>query len=121
MPIDIAAEARRIIREREKGWRDSPPDPPTNWGITLPRWDEWCRATQQTWRTGKRQLRASTEEDALNFYRWYFSTQGLAELIAEFAIPPDLIPLVMDMRTQHSVEGCRKILAFARDIPTGDR
>ena len=113
--FDEAREIKAII-ESEGGWRDAPPDPPTMRGISLPLWDEWCRATGQTFRTGKRALRASTETDAHNFFRWYFHTKGIAELITEFNLPHELTALVMDLRTQHSFEGCQQIFRFAEEV-----
>lgn len=105
------------IIEREGLWREAPPDPPTMRGITLPRWVEYCTATHQTFRAGKRFLRTSTEADALAFYRWYFPAKGLDVLIQEFAVPPERVPLLMDLRTQHSLRGCREILRFAAAAP----
>ena len=117
--FDVAKESLKIM-EREGDWSDSPPDPPTKRGVSLPLWNEWCIATGQTFRTGKRALAASTEEDALAFFRWYFQHKGIAELMREFNLPEDKLPLVMDLRTQHSLEGCKKILAFAERAMLGD-
>ena len=111
----------RLIRARENGWSDDPDDSggPTRDGVTLAMWIAYM------WGQGKpppRQvpylkegLRIATDSDLMAFYRWYFRTQGLAELIDEFSIPDELVPLVMDMRTLHSMEGCRKILQWALD------
>lgn len=115
MALDVERESRAIMA-REGLWSDRPPDPPTMRGISLPLWNEWCLATHQTFRTGKRALRASTEADALAFYRWYFTEKGLASLLTEFSIPHELTPLIMDLRTQHSFQGCRKILGFAAEV-----
>jgi len=115
----------RLIRARENGWSDDPDDSggPTRDGVTLAMWIAYM------WGQGKpppRQvpylkegLRIATDSDLMAFYRWYFRTQGLAELIDEFSIPDELVPLVMDMRTLHSLDGCRKILRRARDAAYG--
>ena len=103
----------RAIIAREGGWVDDPDDSggPTNDGITLAMWVKYQDAVFPF----NSQLHAATDAEKMDFYRWYFRTQGLAELIDEFSIPDELVPLVMDMRTLHSMEGCRKILQWALD------
>ena len=104
----------RVIRSRENGWVDDPDDSggPTHDGVTLAMWREygWGRGKPPPRQILKDGLRVATDDDLMAFNRWYFRTQGLAELIDEFGIPDKLVPLVMDMRTLHSMEGCRKIL-----------
>lgn len=117
---DLDRHIRAIIA-REGGWVDDPDDSggPTNHGITLANWMAYCRATTgMEGRGDKDTLRWLSALDpwVWGFYRWYFRTQGLAELIEEFEIPDDLVPLVMDMRTLHSPGGCREILRDAADL-----
>lgn len=109
-PEDRDRRIRAII-EREGGWVDDPDDSggPTNYGITLAMWTEYQDARFH----GNTSLRDASWDDVFAFYRWYFDTQGLDALIDEFDIPDELVPLVMDMRTLHSLEGCRKILRGA--------
>lgn len=114
--LQNVAEEIPAILLREGLWSDAPPDPPTMRGISLPLWNEWCIATHQTFRTGKRALRASTEADAITFYQWYFQAKGVIDLVKDFDIPRELIPLILDLRTQHSEEGCRRILSFAAAV-----
>lgn len=110
----------RAIIAREGGWVNDPDDSggPTNHGITLEMWREYkgYYDNYSRYPAKKASLRDATDAEVMDFYRWYFSTQGLAELIDEFSIPDELVPLVMDMRTLHSMDGCREILADARAI-----
>lgn len=110
----------RAIIAREGGWVDDPDDSggPTNHGITLEMWREYkgYYDNYSRYPAKKASLRDATDAEVMDFYRWYFSTQGLAELIDEFSIPDELVPLVMDMRTLHSQEGCLEILRRARSI-----
>ena len=115
----------RAIIAREGGWVDDPDDSggPTNYGITLDTWRAYCLSqgmTEKFW--GVDFLKSISPLGAERVYRLYFRTQGLAELIDEFSIPDELAPLVMDMRTLHSLEGCREILrnAISRIDPADD-
>ena len=112
----------RAIIAREGGWVDDPDDSggPTNYGITLDTWRAYCLSqgmTEKFW--GVDFLKSISPLGAERVYRWYFLTQGLAELIDEFNVPDELVPLVMDMRTLHSMEGCRKILRDAEKMRYG--
>lgn len=111
---DLDRHIRAIIA-REGGWVNDPDDSggPTNYGITLGMWQSYCWNIHGVMGGGDKDvLRSLSADDARvrEFYRWYFRTQGLAELIDEFSIPDELVPLVMDLRTLHSPDGCRKIL-----------
>ena len=110
----LLAEIHAIL-EREGLWRHDPPDPPTMRGITLRVWNEYCSAKEKPERSGEANLKNITEPDAIAFYLWYFPAKGLDRLIEEFKIPTWLVPHVMDLRVQHSLNGCRKILRFAKD------
>ena len=116
----------RAIIAREGGWVNDPDDSggPTNHGITLEMWREYkgYYDNYSRYPAKKASLRDATDAEVMDFYRWYFSTQGLVELIDEFSIPDELVPLVMDMRTLHSMEGCREILrnAISRIDPADD-
>jgi type VI secretion system secreted protein VgrG len=113
---DLDRHIRAIIA-REGGWVNDPNDSggPTNYGITLATFRAYCRDTPMApWTPTKADLHALSDSSLMVVYRWYFRTQGLAELIDEFSIPDELVPLVMDMRTLHSLEGCRRILRDAR-------
>lgn len=114
---DLDRHIRAIIA-REGGWVDDPDDSggPTNYGITLETYREWLRSGPDARPYGTRHHREMTPEQARRIYEWYFRTQGLAELIDEFSIPDELVPLVMDMRTLHSLEGCRTILGQTRAL-----
>lgn len=121
----------RAIRAREKGWSDDLDDSggPTHDGITLEIWLKFHGAIKpanvsrfdfrSVW---AKSLHDASDGDLMECYRWYFRTQGLDELIEEFGVPDELVPLVMDMRTLHSVEGCREILrnAISRIDPADD-
>lgn len=114
----------RAIRARENGWSDDLDDSggPTHDGITLEIWLKFHGAIKpanvsrflfrSVW---AKSLHDASDGDLMECYRWYFRTQGLDELIEEFGVPDELVPLVMDMRTLHSMEGCRKILQGALD------
>lgn len=109
----------RAIRARENGWSDDPDDSggPTKDGITLETFRAYCRDSPMApWTPTKADLHALSDSSLMVVYRWYFRTQGLAELIDEFDVPDDLVPLVMDMRTLHSLEGCRTILGPTRAL-----
>lgn len=115
---DLDRHIRAIIA-REGGWVDDPDDSggPTNYGITLDTWRAYCLSqgmTEKFW--GVDFLKSISPLGAERVYRWYFRTQGLAELIDEFSVPDELVPLVMDMRTLHSLEGCRKILGPSQEL-----
>ncbi|HAY09366.1 MAG TPA: hypothetical protein DCY18_05425 [Thauera sp.] len=101
-----------LIDDREKGWSDRPPDPPTNWGMSLPQWDRYCRATGRTFLAGKRHLRAATREDAFAFYRWYFDDIG----IMGTDVPGGLWEHILDLYVLHSKRGVGKILADVPDV-----
>ena len=105
----------RAIIAREGGWVDDPDDSggPTNYGITLAMWRQWLATGGALMPYGVKHHREMPEDLAVQFYRWYFRTQGLDELIEEFGVPDELVPLVMDMRTLHSLEGCREVLRNA--------
>lgn len=114
----------RAIRARENGWSDDHDDSggPTHDGITLDTWMEFHgvsrkvlndRMSRDVW---AQSLRDASDRDLMECYRWYFSTQGLVELIDDFDISDQLVPLLMDMRTLHSQEGCWEILRRARSI-----
>lgn len=109
----------RAIRARENGWSDDPDDSggPTNDGITLATWTAYLRSLGETVPSSKGArlwaLKYALDSEITACYRWYFLTQGLAELIDEFSIPDELVPLLMDMRTLHSMDGCREILLLA--------
>ena len=112
---DLDRHIRAIIA-REGGWVDDPDDSggPTNYGITLETFRAYCRDSPMApWTPTKADLHALSDSSLMVVYRWYFRTQGLADLIDEFIIPDELVPLVMDMRTTHSMEGCREILRQA--------
>lgn len=113
---DLDRHIRAIIA-REGGWVDDPDDSggPTNYGITLETLRAYFKDMGLPGVPTKVSLRSLSPFTARGIYRWYFRTQGLAELIDEFSIPDELVPLVMDMRTLHSMEGCRKILQWALD------
>ena len=108
----------RAIIAREGGWVDDPDDSggPTNYGITLAMWRQWLATGGALMPYGVKHHREMPEDLAVQFYRWYFRTQGLAELIDEFGVPDELVPLVMDMRALHSMEGCQKILRRVDDF-----
>ncbi len=115
----------RAIRARENGWSDDPDDSggPTHDGITLAIWLKFHGAIpppgasayefRSVW---ARALHDASDGDLMECYRWYFRTQGLAELIDDFDVSDQLVPLLMDMRTLHSQEGCWEILRRARSI-----
>ena len=111
---DLDRHIRAIIG-REGGWVDDPDDSggPTNYGITLETLRAYFKDMGFPGVPTKASLRSLSPSTAHGIYRWYFRTQGLADLIDEFSIPDELVPLVMDMRTLHSLEGCRKILRGA--------
>lgn len=99
-----------LIDDREKGWSDRPPDPPTNMGMSLPQWDRYCRATNQTFRSGKRHLRAATRADAFAFYRWYFDDIGVLGM----DVPEWLWEHILDLYVLHSAKpGVETILSDA--------
>jgi len=99
-----------LIDDREKGWSDRPPDPPTNWGMSLPQWDRYCMATNQTFRSGKRHLRAATRADAFAFYRWYFADIGVLGM----DVPDGLWEHILDLYVLHSAKpGVETILKDA--------
>lgn len=111
-PEDRDRHIRAIIG-REGGWVDDPDDSggPTNYGITLSVWLKFMAAfppegPKSAWSMYHANM---TKSDAMAFYRWYFDTQGLGELMAEFGLTDEMVPLLMDMRTHHSLDGCRKI------------
>ena len=110
-PEDRDRHIRAII-EREGGWVDDPDDSggPTNYGITLAMWQEYTvHPAIRTPIDMVGRLMAISDDDAVEFYRWYFETQGIDELIAEFGLTDEMVPLLMDMRTHHSLDGCRVI------------
>jgi len=90
---DLDRHIRAII-VREGGWVDDPDDSggPTNYDIALALWKAHCKTALAggvpvSGADVRYTLGIMSEEAAVRFYRWYFRTQGLAELIDQFSIP----------------------------------
>ncbi len=90
-----------IIR-REGGYVDHSADKggPTKYGITLANYRAWVG------RPGApaSELKSLSQDEAIRFYNWYFKSRKIDDL------PPDLLPLALDLCTLHSPGGVNKIL-----------
>ena len=96
--------------QREGGWTDQPEDKggPTNWGITLPQFRDWCRRPTAT----VDELRALTALSARDVYRWIFQRDlGLGGAAA--ASSPKLQGLVLDCIVLHGLGGAVKLIQEA--------
>jgi hypothetical protein len=90
-----------MILPNEGGWSDRKNDRggPTNRGITLAQWKLYCEDTGQPERANKENLRTSTKEDALKFYRWYIRRSGVLD--DKYWFRDDVLPQVIDMVVHH--------------------
>jgi lysozyme family protein len=99
--------------EREGGWVDLPDDKggPTNWGITLPQYRDWCRRQDAT----VDELRALTALAARDVYRSIFQQDlGLGGRAA--ASSPKLQELLLDCVVNHGIGGAVKFIQEALGV-----